>query len=151
MPCPYYVGNGCGCSSCCRFVKTTAVAVVGSNLQLTIPATTLKNHQRLCVCIAQAIPGTVTPNMGVVVLNGATSMTVVTRCSNLVYADQVKSRVVLHLTAATDTSRLVLTDVRCLCPTAHVFPVINSTTVTDTSVEDEPSVEAMSLKTAKKV
>lgn len=140
MSCPYFVGNGCGCNGCARFAKTTAVAVVGGNLQLTIPNTTINNHQRLCICIAQAIPGTVTPDTPVTVLVNGTAFSVITSCANKVYADQVKPRTILHVVAATDTNLLKLTDARCLCPTSHVFPVIAPVSVVSVAETVDPAV-----------
>lgn len=140
MPCPYFVGTGCGCGGCARFVKTTAVAVVGGNLQLTIPTTPITNHQRFCICIAQAIPGTVTPDTPVTVLIGSASFSVINHCGNRVYADQIKSRIVLHVTAATDTNLFTLNDTRCLCHTAHVFPVINPVVSVGEAESTEPEL-----------
>lgn len=65
------------CNTCANFIKTTSVTLVGTVLRLNIPSTTLVNDQKICVCIAQAIPGTVTPNTIVAVFNGATQITLV--------------------------------------------------------------------------
>lgn len=136
MSCPYFGPSGCG--NCKFFVKSTAVAVVGSNLQITIPTVTLENHQRLCICIAQAIPNTATPSMPVTILNGATVLNVVLRNGNNLYADQVRSRKVLHTVVATDTLSAVLCDTACFCPTSHTFPVVNAPAVTPAVVSEAP-------------
>lgn len=125
MSCQFFNGVGTGCTCCTRFVKTTAVAVVGGNLQLTLPALVLHNHQRICVCIAQSIPGTVTPNMPVTILTGFPTLNVRNSCGNIIYADQVRSRTVLHLIIATDSLTAILSNEGCLCCSAHDYPVLN--------------------------
>lgn len=63
--------------------------------------------------------------MVVTVLIGTAPFNIFNRCGNFLYADQIRSRKVLHVTAAVDTDSLVLTKCNQLCPTAHVFAEIS--------------------------
>ena len=56
MACYLYNNRGYSCGGCVHFVRSTAVTLTGTVLSITIPEQTLKNHQRLCLCIAQSIP-----------------------------------------------------------------------------------------------
>lgn len=134
MPCAYYVNNGCTCVGCSRFVQSTAVAVSGNFLQITIPALTLCNKSKLCVAICQSIPSTATNSMPVQLTDGTNTLNVITPCGNYLYADQLRSRKVLHLTIATDVPLAKLTTMNCLCCTSHTFPVLNSSTASTATV-----------------
>lgn len=57
----------------CRTILTTAVAVVGNNLVLTIPAGQYDNCEVYRIRIAQSIPSTVTNLMPVVIEIGTSS------------------------------------------------------------------------------
>ena len=78
----------------CRTILTTAVAVSGSNLVLTIPAGTYENCVRYCIRIAQDIPSTATNLMPVVIKigTGATLYNVNRKCGHHLYANQVRTR-----------------------------------------------------------
>lgn len=117
----------CSCNTCANLVRSTAITVSGGALQITIPTTPLRNKQRLCIALAQPIPGTVTPDMLVRVVNGSSTLNIITPCGNYLYADRLRSRRVLHTTVATDVPLLKLVDTCNLCNSAHVFPVIPTT------------------------
>lgn len=123
------MANSCdNCNSCEHLVRSTSIAVVGTTLQVTIPTTSIKNHQCLCVVLAQSIPSTVTADMNVQVVNGSSTLNILTPCDNFLYADQLTCRKVLRLRVATDTLVAKLRNscaVRC---TRHVFPTIPATT-----------------------
>lgn len=118
----------CGtCNSCPNLVRSTAIAIVGSTLQITIPAMTLTNKQPLCVVLAQSIPADVTANMNVQIVSGTTTLNVLTGSDNFLYADQLACRKVLRTRVATDSlvARLVShSGLRC---TRHTFATIPAT------------------------
>ena len=56
MACSLYNNNGFGCGGCEHFVRTNSVTLVGSVLVLNIPQETYSNKEKVCICIAQALP-----------------------------------------------------------------------------------------------
>ena len=121
--------NSCGnCNSCERLVRSTSIAVVGTTLQVTIPTTAIKNKQCLCVVLAQSIPSTVTADMNVQIVNGSSTLNILTPCDNFLYADQLTCRKVLRLRVATDTLVAKLRNTCAVRCTRHVFPTIPATT-----------------------
>ena len=125
------MANSCGnCNSCERLVRSTSIAVVGATLQITIPTTTIKNRQCLCVVLAQSVPSNVTADMNVQIVNGSSTLNVLTPCDNFLYADQLTCRRVLRLRVATDTLVAKLRNNCAVHCTRHVFPIIPATTTT---------------------
>ena len=123
------MANSCGnCNSCDRLVRSTSIAVVGTTLQVTIPTTSIKNKQCLCVVLAQSIPSTVTADMNVQIVNGSSTLNILTPCDNFLYADQLTCRKVLRLRVATDTLVAKLRNTCAVRCTRHVFPTIPATT-----------------------
>lgn len=123
------MANSCGnCNSCERLVRSTSIAVVGTTLQITIPTTSIKNRQCLCVVLAQSIPSTVNANMNVQIVNGSSTLNILTPCDNFLYADQLTCRKVLRLRVATDTLVAKLRNTCAVRCTRHVFPTIPATT-----------------------
>ena len=123
------MANSCGnCNSCERLVRSTSIAVVGTTLQVTIPTTAIKNKQCLCVVLAQSIPSTVTADMNVQIVNGSSTLNILTPCDNFLYADQLSCRKVLRLRVATDTLVAKLRNTCAVRCTRHVFPTIPATT-----------------------
>lgn len=123
------MANSCGnCNSCERLVRSTSIAVVGTTLQITIPTTAIKNRQCLCVVLAQSIPSTVTADMNVQIVNGSSTLSILTPCDNFLYADQLTCRKVLRLRVATDTLVAKLRNTCAVRCTRHVFPTIPATT-----------------------
>lgn len=128
MACSLYDNGGFKCGSCSHFVKTNSVSVVGQVLVLNIPLQAgklLSNHEKVCICVAENIPTTITSAMAVAITIGsdATQYPLRTRCGNDVHADQIKSRRVYHTYVATDTASFVVD--KCeLCHTGFNFPVI---------------------------
>lgn len=127
------MANSCGnCNSCERLVRSTSIAVVGTTLQITIPTTSIKNRQCLCVVLAQSIPSTVNANMNVQIVNGSSTLNILTPCDNFLYADQLTCRKVLRLRVATDTLVAKLRNTCAVRCTRHVFPIIPTTaTISD--------------------
>ena len=125
------MANSCGnCNSCERLVRSTSIAVVGTTLQITIPTTAIRNHQCLCVVLAQSIPSTVTADMNVQIVNGSSTLNILTPCDNFLYADQLTCRKVLRLRVATDTLVAKLRNNCAIRCTRHVFSTIPTTTTT---------------------
>ena len=117
--------------SCEHLVRSTSIAVVGTTLQITIP-TAIKNKQYLCIVIAQNIPSNVTADMNVQIVNGSSTLNILTPCNNFLYADQLTCRKVLRLRVATDTLVAKLRNNCAIRCTRHVFPIIPTTaTISD--------------------
>ena len=127
MSCKLYNNNGYGCGGCIHFVKTNSVTLVGSVLVLNLPQATYSNKERVCICIAQALPSvTSAETVAVTIGEGTTQYVLRTRCGNNVHADQIRSRKVYHTNVATDVG--VFTVQECeLCNTGFNFPVLPAT------------------------
>ena len=119
------MANSCGnCNSCEHLVRSASIAIVGTTLQITIPTTVIKNKQYLCVVLAQSIPSTVTADMNVQIVNGSSTLNILTPCDNFLYADQLTCRKVLRLRVATDTLVAKLRNTCAVRCTRHVFSAI---------------------------
>lgn len=96
--------------TCCKEILTTAVAVTGGNLILTLPASTFTNGCQYVIRIAQDIPATATNLMPVVFQIGTatTQYPFVKKCGHNVYANQVRTRRRYTILTAADTARFVL-------------------------------------------
>lgn len=117
--------SSCSCNACKNFAKTTAVALVGNTLVLTIPNTSLCNCSTKCIMIAQPIPSTVTANTNVAIsINGVTYTAITPCCANNLYADQITSYKVYSFKFATDTLCFIYKGGWRLCPTKHIFNCI---------------------------
>lgn len=124
MACSLYNNNGYGCAGCCHFNKSTAIALSGTVMQITIPDQTINNGQKLCVALCQSMPtGITATTTGSLSLDG-TTIPLRTTCGNNVYASQLRSRKILHIVVATDTNVGVVTNSKCLYPTTAGFPII---------------------------
>lgn len=124
MSCRFYNNNGFGCGGCEHFVRTNSVTLVDSVLVLNIPQKTYSNKEKVCICVAQAIPVvTSAQTVAITIGNSATQYPLRTKCGNNVYADQIRSRRVYHANAATDTASFVVPDCE-LCKTGFNFPLI---------------------------
>lgn len=131
MPCNLYNNNGFGCGGCCHFVRTTNVILVAGVLRLVIPAPSqvLSNGQKVCICVAQALPqGVTSADTVAVVINGA-EYPLRTKCGNNVHADQIRSRKVYHTYAVTDIPQFTVSSCE-LCKTGFNFPTISLATTT---------------------
>ena len=123
------MSHSCGsCSKCYYLVKSTAIAISGTDLQITIPTTTLQNGQPLCVVLAQSIPSGVTADMPVQIVDGTSTLNVTTCSGNYLYADQIACRKVLRTRIATDSLVARLTNSSCVRCTNHTFPTLPTTT-----------------------
>lgn len=94
----------------CRTILTTAVAVSGDNLVITIPEGTYANCENYVIRIAQDIPSTATNLMPVVIKigTGATLYNVNRKCGHHLYANQVRTRRNYSLLVAADSATFVL-------------------------------------------
>lgn len=113
-------------NKCFACVKSTAVAVTGNNVVITIPEGNYYDCELVKLCICQSIPATATPAMTFVIKLGAaaTLYPINTKCGHLVYGDQMRSRKAYILRVATDTQRFSYVDGAPLCCTAHVNPPV---------------------------
>ena len=91
-------------------ILTTAVAVSGTKLVLTVPEMTFDNCHQYCIRIAQDIPATATNlmNVGIQIGTATTVYPIVRKCGHYLYANQVRTRRNYLLLAAGDTQRFVL-------------------------------------------
>lgn len=85
MACSLYNNNGYGCGGCVHFVKTNSVTVQDSVLILNIPQATYSNKEKVCICIAQAIP-TVTSAETVAITIGTGTATIYWNAKKQTYA-----------------------------------------------------------------
>lgn len=124
MACSLYNNNGYGCGGCVHFVKTNSVTLVDNVLILNIPQATFSNKEKVCICIAQAIPEVTSADTVVVTIGaGATQYVLRTKCGNNVHADQLRSRKVYHTNVATDVGTFMVSSCE-LNGTAFNFPTI---------------------------
>jgi len=112
----------------CNTILTTNVAVVGTNLVLTIPAGTYQNCGNYVLRLVQSIPLTATNLMPVVIQIGdaATLYPVRQKSGHSIYANQLKTRrnYVLHVAADTGTFTLIRGILNtCNCGTTAALPV----------------------------
>jgi hypothetical protein len=97
---------------------------VGSVLVLNIPQRTYSNKEKVCICVAQALPDvTSAQTVAVTIGTGTTQYPLITKCGNNVHADQIRSRRVYHTNVATDTASFVVSACE-LCKTGFNFPTI---------------------------
>lgn len=129
MACRYYNNNGFGCGGCEHFVKTNSVTLVGDVLVLNIPQNTYSNGEKVCICIAQALPiVTSAQTVAITIGEATTQYPLRTKCGNNVRADQIRSRKVYHTNVATDTESFIIS--KCeLCRTGFNYPVIPAAVV----------------------
>lgn len=111
----------------CRTILTTAVAVSGDDLILTIPEGTYANCENYVIRIAQDIPATATNLMPVIVEIGtaATQYPILRRCGHHLYANQIRTRRNYVLKVAADTGAFVLVGgyiCTCNCGTVASLP-----------------------------
>lgn len=129
MPCKDYCNNGYFCGGCKHFIRSTTIAVTGGQVVITIPSEIVRNREKFCICLAQNIPTEATANTPVVVqvTDNATLYSLLTKCGNRVWGDQLRSRKVLHTIALTDVPAMKLCDDDGICCTDHAFPTLVST------------------------
>ena len=93
----------------CRTILTTAVAVSGDNLVITIPEGTYANCENYVIRIAQDLPTTATNLMPVMLVIGsaATQYPILRRCGHHLYANQIRTRRNYVLKVAADTGSFI--------------------------------------------
>lgn len=123
MTCSMYNNGGFNCNGCLHFVKTLSITLTGTVLTLTIPAETIRNREKFCICLAQSIPNGVDANttVNVAVTNVTAPFMLIDRCGNKIYGDQLRTRRLLHSIALTDIPAFRLIDNAGLCRTEHSF------------------------------
>ncbi len=125
MACEFFRIDNCGCGGCAHFTRSTAIAVTGGNVVITIPSETVRNCEKTCICLAQNIPEGATAATPVVVeVTGiADTFALLNKCGNTVRGDQLRSRKVLHAIALTDIPAFKLCD-NNLCKTDYTPSVL---------------------------
>lgn len=124
MACNLYNNNGFGCGGCVHFVKTVSATLVGSVLVLNLPQATYSNKEKVCICVAQALPDvTSAQTVAITIGTGTTQYPIRTKCGNNVHADQIRSRRVYHTNVATDVGAFMVSSCE-LCGTGFNFPTI---------------------------
>lgn len=124
-----------------RIILSTAVAIVGGNMQITIPNQTLFNREIINLIIAQTIPVSANPIPVTVLVNGV-SIPLYNKCGNKVYSDQIRPRNRYQLLIATDVPLMIKIGGCHLRCTAKTFPVLNPTTVVGGSVASDINSDA---------
>lgn len=119
-------------------IKSTSIAMSGSQLVITIPAVTLTNHQRFRLILCQNIPTNAAVSQ-VILVTPTQTMNMFVRTGNYLRADQIRCRRVYEMVYGTDP-----THVSMICPLRRscydvAFP--NGTTTTTASSKKEKSVE----------
>ncbi len=119
------------CCTCKNFVKTSAVALTGNVLTLTIPEGIYQNKQRVCICVSQALPSGLNGTQTVAILIGSntTQYPLRSKSGNAIYADQIRSRKVYCTITATDIPSFTVQNTEAICPTTHVFNNIPTASV----------------------
>lgn len=123
------------CANCRNFIPTTAIAIVGNKLRLTIPAGTFTNHQRVCIRFSQPIPTLPAAPIPVMIQSGTSTFNIILKSGNFLYTDQLEKfccgvvvpNQILSLRYASDSQQFVYDGKRCLCRTKFQFP--STTTV----------------------
>lgn len=146
MSCALYNTNGFGCGGCCHFNKSTAITLSGTVLQITIPDQVITNKEYLCVALCQSIPNGVTASTTTQLIVNGTKITLITPCGNNVYASQLRSRKVLHINVATDTTLGVVSKNSFLCAPTSGFPIINPpATASASTAVAEPATQSTAV------
>lgn len=139
MACSQYTNGGYGCGGCLHFFKSLSITLATDVLTITLPAETVRNREKFCICLAQNIPEGATANTIVnIAVTGITApFPLLTKCGNRVYADQLRSRTVLHTIALTDTPAFKMTNDSRICNTEHSFATLVPTTTAPTTPTTE--------------
>lgn len=118
--------------TCCnkyRFISTTGVSVIGTQLVLTIPSNTYNNGERICLLVAQDLPSSSSANSVAIQIGTSTTYyPVIKVCGNNVRADQINRNVIYRLTIGTDPGHFTVNNSRCLPCTSFVPLQIDATT-----------------------
>mgnify|MGYP005783394623 FL=1 len=128
MSCRLYNNNGYGCGGCTHFVRSNSITLNGTVLEINIPQNTYSNKEKVCICLAQAVPEvTSTDTVAITIGSSTTQYPLRTKCGNNVHADQLRSRKVYHTYVATDIPQFTVAECE-LCCTGFNFPTIPAAT-----------------------
>lgn len=120
-----------------KLIISTAVAVSGSNLVITIPTTTLQSRQKICLLLAQNIPSGA-GTLPVVISDGSTTIAMLRPCGDYVRADQLRTRRRYVLTVATTPASAIVRNAQCLECTAYTQPqILPATTSAQTDAGED--------------
>lgn len=126
MACSMYNNGGFGCGGCLHFFRSTSITLAGDILTITLPAETVRNREKFCICLAQNIPEGVNANttVNIAITDITTPFTLLDRCGNKVYGDQLRTRKVIHTLALTDIPAFRLLDNSGIYKTEHSFTTL---------------------------
>lgn len=109
----------------CKIVYSTAIALNGNtSLQITIPAQTFNQGERLTVRLVQAIPSNGSP-LPVNIVMGATSYPLLKPCGNFVMSDQLRAGCRYCLRVGTNPNHFTVFRCNDLCGTTFTPPQMN--------------------------
>lgn len=124
MSCRLYNNNGYGCGGCTHFVRSNSITLNGTVMEINIPQNTYSNKEKVCICLAQAIPEVMsTGTVAITIGSSTTQYPLRTKCGNNAHADQLRSRKVYHTYVATDIPQFTVAECE-LCGTGFNFPTI---------------------------
>lgn len=105
------------CKNCDRFLKSSSIAVSGTNLLITVESNVdLENMKRFCLLLAQPIPTGSNTNQVYLSVNG-TNYPVFTRSGNYLRADQIRCRKLYPVVYGNDPVHFSL--IHCVPNTAY--------------------------------
>lgn len=113
---------------CIKELFTTAVAISGTNLVLTIPPTAFNNCQRFRLIICQPLPSGITNALTVVIADGTTNYPLLQPLGNNVMADMIRSRRAYEIVVGTSPAHFTCVSCDKLCKTTFPYPQLVPTT-----------------------
>lgn len=122
--------RNCNCACCPYLTASMAIAVDQDKLEITIPATTINNNEKVCLLLTQTIPAGA-GSLPVYLVDGTdgTEIQLVDRRGDSVRADQIRTRKIYNLRVMTEPA-LAVVHSNNLCCTAYVWPQITPPAVT---------------------
>lgn len=127
------------CQTCCCFTCSQSIVVTtGSQVLITIPAQTLNNRQRICLCLAQNFAATTEP---VFLQVGTNKLPLLRSDGNQVRGGQLRTRRKYTLQIATTPASAIVRS-NNLCPICFVQPQIPLTGAATPAVATTQEVTA---------
>ncbi len=112
---------------CKKFISTTANSVVGTQLILTIPATTFNDGDIIYLYVSQSLTSALSTNsVAIQIGTSDTYYPLVKVCGNNVRADQIRDATIYKLTVKTDPGHFIVNGSKCLPCSLFVLPQIPS-------------------------
>ena len=96
------------CKVCCNLVTSTSVINNTNSITINVPEKTYSNNQSLCLVVAQAVPEIYPPvPVYIMIENNKMPYPLRTTTGHNIYSDQIRSRTIYPLYAATDSQTFV--------------------------------------------